>query len=277
MTGSNARSGLLLMAPALLILVAGLLVPSGVMLYDVAFGRQLTGTQGFLPGLARFAAGPAIEALERTIFLAFATATITVALAYPVAYYLYSRRARRSVVVLALFAPLFVSVVIRSYAWILILVPSTGLIAYLPIVSEARVLFTEWAVLVGLVHILLPVAGLTVYASLANVRAEVIRAAQSLGASFPRVFLDVLLPLSIVGITNAFSFVFVLSATAVAIPVLLGGVGANTIGYQIWQQFLIYGDYVYGSVLTLVLVAATLAIVTAINWVSRRLVPAMAA
>jgi len=273
---SRLPASLALLAPAFVLLVLGLVVPGGVLLYDVLFGRQLTGAQGIGPALDRFVSGPALEALGRTLALALATATVAVGVAYPVAYYLYSRRARRNVVILCLFAPLFVSVVVRSYAWILVLVPRTGVISLVPFASDARLLFTEWAVLIGLVHILLPVAGLALYASLANVRIEVLRAAQSLGASFPRVVVDVLLPLTAVGITNAFTLVFVLSATAVAIPVLLGGVGANTIGYQIWQQFLIYGDYVYGSVLTFILVVSTLAVVAAVSAASRRLAPATA-
>jgi putative spermidine/putrescine transport system permease protein len=260
-----------LLAPALLVICLGLAVPMGSVFAEVI--RPTEGpTRSARDALDGFFQSGGTAVLVRTIEVAALTAIVTLLISYPIAYFLYTRRQRRvlrSVIVFLLLSPLFVSVVVRSYAWTLILVPGTGVVAHVPILADQRLLFTMPAIIIGLVNVFVPIMTIAIYASLAQVPANTIRAGQSLGARLPRILRTTIVPLTSQGIVTGVSLVFVLSAASVAIPVLLGGIGSRTMGYMIWQNYAVYADYVTGGVLTIMLALVSLGVAFTLFIVAR--------
>lgn len=208
-----------------------------------------------------------LKVLLKTLGMALAVTVVSVVLAYPAAFFLYSAERGRRAVIVCLVAPLFTVGVVRSYGWFLILVPNTGLLASIPILPDLNLLFTPTAVVLGLVNVLLPFVVLPIYASMANIPPSLLSAARLLGASRARVVRTVLLPYTRAGVVSGAALAFVLAATSTAIPILLGGGGFRTLSYLVYQQFQLTRNYHRGSAIALVmlLVVGGIAAVVAIT------------
>jgi putative spermidine/putrescine transport system permease protein len=200
--------------------------------------------------------------LWRTLKLALLTTLTTLLLGYPVAYHLTRCSGRtRAYLTLLIVAPLLVSVVVRSFGWLVILGPHglvNSVLTGLGIVSDPlRLLYTETAIVIGLTHVFLSFMVLSVAASLGRIDPALIRAAQNLGASERQAFVRVVLPLSLPGVAAGSLIVFTLAASAFITPALLGGPRVKVMSYLAYQQTLLLSDWPYGGAIAFILLALT--------------------
>ena len=205
--------------------------------------------------------------LARTLRIALLTTLISLALGYPLA--LSVSRARggwRTAQLLLLVSPLFVSVVVRAYGWILILgnrglvntlLMSTGIID-----APLRLIHTEGAVVVALVEALLPFMALSIVAVLDRLAPELEDAARGLGASPFRTFVHVTLPLSFPGALSGAVLVFMVSLGSYATPALIGGARIRVMVTEIYTQATTVFNWPLAASLSLSLLAIALVLAT---------------
>lgn len=211
------------------------------------------------------------DVLWKTTRISLITTAVTLILGYPAALYLYFSESRwRSVLLFVIVSPLFISVVVRTYGWIVLLGNEGAINSMLPQAWRVRLLRTEGAIVLGLMHIYIPFMVLSLNAALVKVDRKLLSAAASLGASNLQMFRDILWPLSVPGILSGCMIVFAISMTAFSTPVLLGGAANKTMPYLIYQQNLLLSNWHVGSALAFVLLAATLLGVAALRQVAER-------
>jgi putative spermidine/putrescine transport system permease protein len=208
--------------------------------------------------------------LFRTLRIALFTSAICLLLSYPAALALYLGGRTRKWIVLLLLSPLFVSGVVRTYAWILILIPQTGVIALIPGLSEGRLLYTEAAVVIVLVNTLLAFMVLSIYASIARLDRTLLHASDSLGAHRLQAIARIVWPASVPGVITGSVLVFANAASAVTIPILVGGARLQTLPSLIFQQYVVVVDYPAGSTLATVLLLLTTSVVALNLLLARR-------
>ena len=227
-------------------------------------------TSGTLGGLtldnyARFLGDPFyLGILWRTFRLGVLVTLLTLVLGYPVALHLSRAPARRRAsLTLLILAPLLVSVVVRSFGWLVILGPNglvNSALRGLGLIDEPlRLLYTETAIALGLTHVFLSFMVLSVATALGRIDPTLIRAAQTLGATPAQAFRRVVFPLSLPGVAAGSLIVFTLSTSAFITPALLGGPRVKVMSSLAYQQTLLLSDWPYGSAIALVLLALTAA------------------
>jgi len=143
----------------------------------------------------------------------------------------------RTIVFACVLMPLWISVLVRTFSWMLLL-ERNGPINRLVVASglsdtPLSLLFNQTAVIIGMVHVLLPYAVLPIYAALIRIDKGLLRASEGLGASAVTTFLRVLLPLSFSGVATAATFTFLLALGFFVTPALLGGPSSITLSMLI--------------------------------------------
>jgi ABC-type spermidine/putrescine transport system permease subunit I len=258
-------AGLLLVAPNLVYLALVLLAPVGMMAGCSLVAANTPGLT--LVNYAHLADPYFLNLLGRTARIAAEVAAICTVLAYPVAYFMArSPRGVATLCLLLLLTPMMVSPVVRAFGW-MVLLDRRGLL--LTVMrgmgfSDARALiYTETAVVIGLVHLLLPYLVLPLTASIERISPLVEEAARDLGASAFALFRDVVLPLSLPGLVSGALLVFVEALSAFVLPALLGGRRVRMIGNEVFDALLVAYNQGQASTLTVVLVALTVATVGA--------------
>ncbi len=211
------------------------------------------------------------EVLWRTVRIAVITTLCALILGYPAALYVYfSDSDWRRVLLLIVVSPLFISVIVRTYGWMVIVSPNGPIAAMFPPGYAPRLQNTQTAIIAGLVHIYLPFMVLALNASLQRIDRRLLTAAATLGASHGRIFRDILLPLSYPGIQAGSILVFATTMTAFATPMLLGGSANKTMAFMIYQQNVLLGNWNMGGAVAFILLAITLGFVFALNRVLER-------
>jgi mannopine transport system permease protein len=202
------------------------------------------------------------------IFATFRTALLTTALTlllgYPIAILMSKLRGWKSIVVaVCVFIPLWTSVLVRTYGWIILLRRNgliNGLLQYLGITNTPlALLYNEGAVLLAMSQVLLPFMIIPIYSALSNVSKDYEKAARSLGANWLSAFFTVTLPLSMPGIFAGSILVFVLSLGFYITPVLIGGAQTLTVATLIGQQATQTLDWPFASALSVALLVFSLA------------------
>jgi putative spermidine/putrescine transport system permease protein len=213
------------------------------------------------------------ELLFDTLRLAITITVVALVIAYPVAFHLARCSSRWLGVLYALvLSPLLVSVVIRTYGWI-ILLGNNGLINQLRRLAELeplQLMYNEFGVVLALVHVFLPFMILPIMGAVQGIDPRLEEAARSLGAGRTKVFLRVLLPLSMPGIQSGCVLVFILSCGAYVTPALLGAGRVHTITTEVitlLDQFL----WPFGAALALLLSLVGLTAVALYAWFAGRL------
>ena len=176
-----------------------------------------------------------------TVWICFLTAFFTLLVGYPLAYALVHARhvALKSAILVIAVTPLFLGEVVRTYSWIVVLGNNGFLNAMLLrfglIDAPVQFMFTQFGVVIALVHVTLPIMVIMLAAALSHIDRDYERAATSLGAGPIRAFLTITLPLStpgiIAGVTTAFAWTF----SAFATPQLIGGGRVNMISNLVYQ------------------------------------------
>jgi putative spermidine/putrescine transport system permease protein len=263
----RAPAWLWLVAPLGLLLSVWFLLPLALLLSQ-SFQPLVIG-QPAPPGLTlanyvRFLADPFyLGTLRATVGLGAVVTGVAVVLGYPVAFGLARGRHRwRSALRLLVVAPLLVSVVIRTYGWI-VLLATNGVVnqalLWLHLVDEpVKFMFTYTGVTIGLVHFALPVAILSLVGVIEAVDPALEEAARSLGAGPVQTFLRITLPLTLPGIAAGSMLVFSLTVAAFVTPALMGGPSLVVLSTLIYQTMTVTLEWGFGAaVATILLVVAT--------------------
>ncbi|MCC7271577.1 MAG: ABC transporter permease [Alphaproteobacteria bacterium] len=220
-----------------------------------------------------------------TIFIRTAeiAALVTVAcllVGYPIAFLLATTTPLWRAVGFALvMLPFWTSVLVRTYAWMIILgrngIVNRFLLDYGFIDGPLVLLNTRFAVVLGMVHVMLPFMILPLYSALVRIDPDLPRAARGLGASRVRIFQRVHLPLTLHGIVAGVTLVFVVSLGFYITPALLGGGKVTMIAMVIEQQVRQFLAWNFAGALSVVLLAVTIAVFWVLHqWVARRVDPA---
>ena len=163
---------------------------------------------------------------------------------------------------------------IRTYAW-MVLLNNQGIINSLLIntgivIEPINILYTQYAVVIGLVYNYLPFVVLTIFSSVSKLDKNLIEASEDLGARSFSTFFKIILPLTLPGVAAGFVFVFVLSIGNFITPDLLGGGKFLMIGNLIYDQYLSARDWPFGSSLSFVLISIMLLLLFAQAYVVRK-------
>jgi spermidine/putrescine transport system permease protein len=217
------------------------------------------------------------QIFAKSVWYALATTLLCLALAYPLAALIArSPKRYRDLLLLLVILPFWSNFLIRIYAWMIILGPNAavartvnGMLAWFGH-DPVPLLFSSFAVLVCLVYVHLPFMVLPLYANLERHDQALLEAAQDLGASAWQRFWRITFPLSLPGVYAGAALVFIPALGIFAIPDILGGPEDSLIGNVIKQQFLETRDWPFGSVLSIVLTIAALALAGLAAWVARR-------
>jgi len=205
------------------------------------------------------------------------TTLVCLVIAYPLSMLIArSPKKHRDLLVLLVILPFWSNFLIRVYAWMIILGPQSvfvralnafiGFFGFEPV----SLLFTPFAVIVGLVYVHLPFMVLPLYANLEKHDPALLDAAQDLGAGAWHRFWRVTFPLSLPGVYAGAALVFIPALGIFAIPDILGGTEGIMIGNVIKQQFLDTRDWPFGSVLSMVLTVMAVGLAGLAAWVGRK-------
>lgn len=223
----------------------------------------------FAPFAQAFGSSIAWTIFTQTLQLAVTTTVVTLLMAYPLAFFMASARPLLASILLALvMLPFWTSVLIRSYAW-MVLLGRTGVVngglMWLGIIDEPiRMLNTSFAVHIGMIHILLPFMILPIYSSLKALDGRLVAAAENLGAGTLSVFRHVILPLSMPGVLAGSVLVFVLALGFYITPMLLGGPQDMTISTLIAEQIDLYA-WDFAAALATLLLLVTMVVLFAVS------------
>jgi spermidine/putrescine transport system permease protein len=252
-----------LLAPVTFWLGLFFLVP---LLFILAYSFGTSGiyggiTLGFNPGNYLRVFDPLyLEIVGRTLVIALINTFLCLLLGYPLAYFIaFKGGSRKNLLILLVMIPFWTSLLLRAYAWVVIL-GGNGIanraLQFLGITDgPVNLIFTPQAVALGMVYSYLPFMILPLYAALEKFDIRLKEAAQDLGASRWHTFWRVTFPLSMPGVIAGSILVFIPSAGEFVIPNLLGGARTVLVGNLIQQQFLLARDWAFGSALAMMLAA----------------------
>lgn len=192
----------------------------------------------------------------RSIGLALISTIVCLLLGYPVALILASKEfSHKKVLALLFVIPMWINFLLRTYAWMTLL-GKNGLISvimellHLP---QLQLLYTDQAVVLGMVYNFLPFMMLPIYSVLIKMDKNIIEAAEDLGANYFTILKKIIIPLSLPGVMSGITMVFMPAVTTFIISRLLGGGHYILVGNLIEQQFLVAGDWNFGSAISFIL------------------------
>jgi putative spermidine/putrescine transport system permease protein len=268
-------SQLLLLTPALLLLA--LFAISVVQMIATSF----IGKDGFsLEHYREFFTRPDYIAIYlRTIGVSFLVTLFSILLGYPIAFGIWRYRGNRNHLMIMVILPWLVSIVVRTYGWIVILGPKGLINEFLGWVgvihSPLRLMFNTTGVVIGLVHVLIPFMIISILSVLLHLDRKLEEASMSLGGRPFYTFWRVSLPLSLPGALSGAMLVYLMSTGAIVTPILLGGVADRMVGTQMYQEMIQTFNFPKGSMLAFLLLLAGLAVVLPMQKLERRLSAAM--
>jgi len=214
----------------------------------------------------RFARDPYyLSILWFTVKVSLMVTALDLVLGYPVALMIASANRRMArLLYLIVVSPLLVSLVVRTYGWMVILAPN-GLVnqalKWLGVTEGLRLMYNETGVVIGMTHILLPFVVLTVTAAIQNIDPALAEAAATLGASRLEVFRRVTLPLSLPGVFVGALLVFILTLGSYVTPALLGGDRGVVISSLVFDNSILLANWPFGAAIAVVFLVMSLAFV----------------
>ena len=209
-----------------------------------------------------------VSVFVKSLEMGVITTVICLALAYPMAYFIAKfDENSQSILILLVTIPMWINTLLRTYAWISLLSDNGIVNSFLKMIglNHVNMMYTNFSVVMGLVCDLVPFMVIPIHTSLAKMDYSLIEAASDLGASRFKVFTKVTLKLSLPGVINGVTMVFLLSISAFVIPVLLGGHQFVLIGNLIENQFISVGDWNFGSAISVILAIVILFMMRIMN------------
>lgn len=194
--------------------------------------------------------------LWRSLLIAIKTTIICLLLGYPLAYFIANSSERaQNILVLCITIPTWINALVRTYAWIGLLSEGGLLQQILGFfgLGNKELLYTEGAVLLGMVYNFLPFMILQIHTSLCKMDHSLLQASADLGANPAQTFRRVTLPLSLPGVINGITLVFLPAVSSFFIPKLLGGGQYFLVGNLIENQFITVGEWNFGSAISMIM------------------------
>ena len=265
----ESRGMLALLSPGLFLVFAVIIVPIGWLFWLSLFDEN---GQLSAANYARFFEQASyIKTFVTTFRVAFTVTGACVLLGYPLAYML-SQLPRRAASICLIFVilPFWTSVLVRTYAWLVIL-QRKGLVNTwlmdLGVIGQPLPLANNFAgVVIGMTHIMLPFLVLPLYASMKTIDVDCLRAGMNLGASPAATFRQIFFPLSLPGLASGLVIVFVLCLGFFVTPALMGGGKVIMWAMRMEQTTSLYSNWGAGAALGVVLLAVTLALLGLFHW-----------
>ena len=254
----------MLLLPMLLIVFYSIVQP----------GNEVTTFRFSLDSYIRFFTDPNfLIILGRSLSVAIKTTVLCLLIGYPVAYWISRcKQKTQNLIVLFITLPMWINLLVRTYAWIGILSkggPVSIVLSWFGI-KDAEILYTETAVLIGMVYNYLPYMVLQIHASLTKMDPSLVEAASDLGASPFQTFWRVIFPLSIPGVISGITLVFLPAISAFFIPKLLGGGGWFLIGNVIENQFITVGEWNFGSAISVIMAMMMMILMSLVRKADRK-------
>ena len=271
--GSSARPWIL-MSPALVSVALLLVVPVCFIVVYSFWLRTAVGSEqpGFyLDNWVEVLTDPFYrDILIQTLRIAAASTILCILLGYVPAYFIARSTTRhKTLLILLLMLPFWISYIIRTMSWINILGVSGALNVFLiwtgAISEPLQILYNEGTVILGLVHFLLPFMILNIYVSLDGIDTNLVDAARSLGCTTWQAFREVTLPLSLPGLAAGSLLCFVLGAGTYITPIILGGPRNAMFANLVFEAIITQLDWPLGSALSLVLLVILGSVVLVYN------------
>src|SRR5229473_1026292 len=207
-----------------------------------------------------------LEVLFRTMRIAAGVTLLSLLLGYPLAYYMsFHAGVRKDLLYQLVIVPLWVSYLVRGYAWKTILGSEgvlNGFLQYIHITHEpvSFFLYSPFAVVLMLTHIYTPFVFLPIYAALEHIPRPLVEASHDLGAGIAQTFLRVILPLSIPGLLAGATFAFVLSLGDFLAPLLVGGASGTMIANVVQSLFGAAFDWPLGAAISVDILILTISL-----------------
>ena len=245
------KSRKLLSGPYLFWAVSFIIIPLLMILY---YGLTDKSGNFTLMNLAQITTQENLKALGLALLLSFVSTLICLILAYPLAMILSEKNVNQtSFIVLIFILPMWMNFLLRTYAWVAILGKNGLLNTFLGWfgIQPLAILYTNFAILLGMVYNFLPFMVLPIYTALSKMDNDLINAAHDLGANNMTVFRKIIFPLSLPGVMSGITMVFMPAVTTFAISRLLGGGKIMLVGDLIEQQFTVVGDWNFGSAISI--------------------------
>lgn len=216
-----------------------------------------------LDNYKRFCSPVYVEIFIKTLIIAISTTLGCLVIGYPFAYFIgKSNKKYRALMLLLVILPFWTNSLVRTYAWIILLrtegIINTLLIKIGLISTPIQMLYTDGAVFVGMLYIMLPFMILPIYTSVEKLDTSYIEAANDLGASPYKTFKEIILPLTKPGIVAGCMLVFIPTLGYFFISDLMGGSTTMLISNLIKNQFLTSRDWPFGSAIAVILIVLML-------------------
>ena len=211
--------------------------------------------------------------LWRSLLIAVKTTIICLLLGYPIAYFIArSKEKVQNALILCITIPMWINMLVRTYAWIGLLSESGFIQKLLSFIGLGNhdLLYTEGAVLLGMVYNFLPFMILQIQTSLSKMDNSLLEASSDLGATPVQTFRRVTLPLSLPGVINGITLVFLPAVSSFFIPKLLGGGQYFLIGNMIENQFITVGEWNFGSAISMIMAVIMMLLMMAVRKVEIR-------
>lgn len=228
-----------------------------IFMYSItSSGNSVISLQFTLENFAKFFDPVFFKVLWISLRIAFITTLICLVIGYPLAYAISKTKPEtQTLLILLVTIPMWINMLVRTYAWVSI-INDNGLInSLLGLVGIApiKMMFTDFAVMLGMVYNFLPFMIMQIYNVLNKMDRSLQDASYDLGATPFQTFWRVTFPLSLPGVISGITLVFLPTLSTFVIPKLLGGGSYVLIGNLIENQFISIGDYHFGSAISLIM------------------------
>ncbi|WZL73701.1 ABC transporter permease [Clostridiaceae bacterium 35-E11] len=263
----------MLLVPGLSMIILFLVIP---LIYTI--GSTFIGGEGltFEKYVSFFTDAYYLQIFNRTLKIALITSIISMILGMPVAYYISrSNKNIRGIMIACTVFPLLTNSVVRSFAWMTILGKNgiiNELLMNLHVISQPiKLLYTEFAIIIGTVYLFLPLMVVSLVGVMENIGDDLLEAAESLGANKLTAFFKIVFPLSVPGLIVGSVLVFTGALTAYTTPQLLGGNTNTVLATLIYQKAMTLGDWTGASVVATIMIVTTLTVIFVINKLASKL------
>ena len=228
-----------------------------ILLYSITTGDNSLITIHFTLDYFRKISDPIyLNVFIKSLQMGLITTGVCLVLAYPMAYIISKfDESSQNILILLVTIPMWINTLLRTYAWISLLSDNGIINSLFKLLglNQQTMMYTNFSVVMGLVCDLLPFMVIPIHTSLAKMDHSLVEAASDLGANRFQTFTKVILKLSLPGVINGVSMVFLLSISSFVIPQLLGGHQFVLIGNLIENQFISVGDWNFGSSISVIL------------------------
>lgn len=226
-----------------------------ILIVFFSFTKQVDGRYMFtLDNFDKFFNVMYFKVVRRSLVLAFISTVLCLIVGYPTAYIISKAKpSRRATLLLLCILPMWMNFLLRTYAWSAILGKNGFINTLLGMVGlgPINILYTDAAVLLGMVYNFLPFMILPIHTILSKMDQDLINAAKDIGANNFQVFTKVIFPLSLPGVISGITMVFMPAVSTFVISKLLGGGQFYLIGNLIEQEFMSVGDWHFGSAISI--------------------------